>query len=193
MASWQVRDIKAKTWAIEQNLKEKVQNYSTQERDSMSERDYTDPSHSNSDAVAERVGDLTGEPASNKTIDRDKASKMANLLEGLAFPATKEEIRKHLNERSPGMGNRINDVLEAIQNNLDDRRRYDSTYEVEVAAGLVEQSGSKKPYVRDRALNKANNERTGEGIRPDPYSGREKIKPASSRDVSPNTPTGEDV
>ena len=36
------------------------------------------------------------------------------------------------------MGNRINDVLEAIQNNLDDNVDYNSTYEIEKAANLVE-------------------------------------------------------
>lgn len=159
----------------------------------MSEHNYTDPSQSSTRAITERVGDLTVESASNKTADRDKAAKMANLLEGLEFPATKEDIRRHVNEKSPSMGNRINDVLEGIENNLDDRSKYNSAYDVELAAGLVEQTGTKKPYVRDRALNKANNERTGEGIRPHPYSGREMIKPASSRDVSPNTPTGEEV
>jgi hypothetical protein len=35
------------------------------------------------------------------------------------------------------MGNRINDVLEAIQNNLEDGASYDSVYEVEMASGLV--------------------------------------------------------
>lgn len=159
----------------------------------MSDSYYTDPTQSNTGAAAERVGDLTGQPPSSEAVDRDKASKMANLLEGLEFPATKEEIRKHVNAKSPGMGNRINDVLEAIENNLDDRKEYGSAYDVEVAAGLVEQPGMEKPYVRDRALNRVNSERTGEGIRADPYSGRERIKPASSRDVSPNTPTGEEV
>jgi hypothetical protein len=136
---------------------------------------------------------LTGEPPASKAVDRGKASKMANLLEGLEFPATKEEIRRHVNGKSPSMGNRVNDVLEAIENNLDDRREYGSAYDVEIAAGLVEQAGREKPYVRDRALNLANSERTGEGVRPDPYSGRERIKPASSIDVSPNIPTGEEV
>lgn len=159
----------------------------------MSDRNYTDPARTNVGAAAERVGDLTGQPPSSEAVDRDKASKMANLLEGLEFPATKEQIRKHVNQKSPGMGNRVNDVLEAIENNLDDRKEYGSAYDIEVAAGLVEQSGRDKPYVRDRALNRANSERTGEGIRPDPYSGRERIKPASSRDVSPNTPPGEEV
>lgn len=157
----------------------------------MSERSRADPDQSSEGAIADRVGDITGRPPSNKARDRDEASKMASLLEGLEFPATKEQVIRHINSRSPGMGNRVNDILGAIEN-LDDRKKYDSAYDIEVAAGLVEKS-SNKPYVRDRALNRANNERTGEGIRADPYSGREKIKPASIRDVSPNTPTGEEV
>jgi hypothetical protein len=128
-------------------------------------------------------------------MDHDKASKLANLLEGLEFPTTKEEIRNHLNTRSPSRGNRINDVIEAIENNLDDDREYGSTYDVEVASGLVKKiSENEKPYARDGGLNKANRERVGESERQDPYSSsRERIESASSRDVSPNTPTGEDI
>jgi hypothetical protein len=66
---------------------------------------------------------------------------MANLLEGLEFPTTKENIKSHLNKKSPTMGNRINDVFEAVQNNLKDGVKYYSTYDVEVASRLVE----KKP------------------------------------------------
>ncbi len=139
---------------------------------SAADRNYTDVGQSGIDAKAERVGDITGEPPTNEAMDRDKASKLANLLESLKFPATKEEIRNHLNARSPSMGNRINDVLEAIENNLDDRREYVSAYDVEVAADLVKKA---------------------ERERQDPYSGRERILGASSRDVSPNTPKGEDV
>jgi hypothetical protein len=114
---------------------------------------------------------------------------------GLEFPATKEEIKDHLNTRSPSMGNRINDVVEAIENNLDDDREYGSTYDVETAAGLVKKiSENEKPYARDSGLNKANRERVRESERQDPYnSSRERIESASSRDVSPNTPTGEDI
>jgi hypothetical protein len=135
----------------------------------MSDSNYTDPNQSSSGAIAERVGDMTGEPPSNIADNMDKASKMANLLEGLEFPASKEEIRRHVNMKSPEAGNRINDVLEAIENNLDDRKRYDNTYEVEVAAGLV------KPA-------------DGKSI---PGRGQERIKPANAREVSPNTPPGE--
>ena len=137
---------------------------------------------------AERAGELTGKPASNKNVERDKAIKLANLLEGIDFPATKKEIVEHINASSPR--GRINDILEAVSKNLDDRTRYENAYKVELAAGLVEQA--QKPYVRDKALNRANSERIDEKIRPDPYSGHEKIGPASIKDVSPNTPPGEE-
>src|SRR5918912_2855431 len=102
-----------------------------------SDRNYTDSSQSGIDARAERVGDLRGEPPINEATNRASASKMANLLEGLQFPATKEDIRNHINRKSPAMGNRINDVFEAVQNNLEDGVRYNSAYDVEMAAGLV--------------------------------------------------------
>jgi beta-phosphoglucomutase-like phosphatase (HAD superfamily) len=144
-----------------------------------------EPVHASDDVD---VGDITGKLRNNKAVDRDRASKLANLLEGLEFPATKEEIRNHhLNRRSPAMDDTVNDVIEVI-NNLDDRREYGSVYDVEMAADLVEQAG-KKPYVRDRVHRK----RIGQKPKPDPYTGRERIWPANARDVSPNTPKGEDV
>ncbi len=36
------------------------------------------------------------------------------------------------------MGNRINDVIEAIQNNLNDNTSYENVYSIELDAGLVE-------------------------------------------------------
>ena len=86
-----------------------------------------------------RKGDVTGEPADNVTKDIKKAAKLATLLEGISFPTNKERIKNHLNRLSPSMGNRINDILEAIQNNLDDNVEYNSTYEIEKSAGLVKQ------------------------------------------------------
>ena len=84
-----------------------------------SDRNYTDNTQSGVDAKAERVGDITGEPATNEPVNRDKASKMANLLEGLEFPATKEDIKNHINRKSPTMGNRISDVFKDVQNNVE--------------------------------------------------------------------------
>ncbi|MGZ8890954.1 MAG: hypothetical protein ACXW0J_06085 [Nitrososphaeraceae archaeon] len=84
-----------------------------------------------------RLGDIEGKSAENSPIDIKKASKLANLLEGISFPANKEKIKDHLNRLSPSMGNRVNDVLEAIQNNLDENVEFNSTYEIEKAVGLV--------------------------------------------------------
>jgi hypothetical protein len=108
------------------------------------DKNYTDNNNSGIDnnSSISRVGDITGEPPTNQPTDRDKAAKMANLLEGLQFPATKEDIKNHLNRKSPAMGNRINDIFEAIWNNLPDNDKvsYNSVYEVEKAAGLVEKT-----------------------------------------------------
>ena len=107
------------------------------------DRNYTDTTQSGAQSTVERVGDLTGEAPTNETTNRDKASKMANLLEDLVFPVTKEDIKNHLNRKSPSMGNRINDVLEVVQNNLEDGVRYNSAYEIEMALGLVRRTADK--------------------------------------------------
>ena len=55
-------------------------------------------------------------------------------------------------------------------------------------------SSQNESFVRDRALKGANNEHTGEKIRPDPYEAKkESLGVASKRDVSPNTPKGEQL
>jgi len=102
------------------------------------DRNYTDPSQSGIDSTTERAGDTTGEPTTNEAVNRKTSSKMANLLEGLQFPATKEDIKNHINRKSPSMGNRINDVFESVQNNLEDGVAYESVYAIELAARLVE-------------------------------------------------------
>jgi hypothetical protein len=108
-----------------------------------SDPNYTDSTQSGIEAKAERAGDLRGEPPTNKATSRETASKMANLLEGLQFPANKEDIKNHINRKSPAMGNRINDVFEAVQNNLEDGVSYNSVYDIELAAGLVERKTRK--------------------------------------------------
>jgi len=94
---------------------------------------FTDKSENDTSKIA----DNDGKSVENSPIDIKKASKLANLLEGISFPADKEKIKDHLNRLSPSMGNRINDVLEAIQNNLDENVEYNTAYEIEKAAGLV--------------------------------------------------------
>lgn len=101
-----------------------------------SDPNYTDRDSDNESSI-NRVGDISGEPPTNEATNSHVASKLANLLEGLTFPATKEKIKDHVNRKSPAMGNRINDVFEAIQNNLEDGISYNTVYEIEQASGLV--------------------------------------------------------
>lgn len=50
---------------------------------------YTDRD-SNNESSINRVGNISGEPPTNEATDRQVVSKLANLLEGLTFPATKK-------------------------------------------------------------------------------------------------------
>lgn len=102
------------------------------------DKNYTDPTQSGVDSSVQRAGDLTNEPPVNEATNKATTSKLANLLEDLEYPATKEEILNHINRKSPSMGNRINDVFESVQNNLEDGIKYQNTYQVGLASKLVE-------------------------------------------------------
>jgi hypothetical protein len=67
------------------------------------DRNYTGPSQSGTNPPAERVGDMTGKPPTKEPTDRDRAAKLANLLEDLQFPATTEDIKNHINKKSPSI------------------------------------------------------------------------------------------
>jgi hypothetical protein len=75
-----------------------------------SDPNYTDRD-SNNESSINRVGDISGEPPTSEATNSHVASKLANLQEGLIFPATKKKIKDHVNRKSPTMGNRINDVF----------------------------------------------------------------------------------
>ena len=105
--------------------------------ESNSDINYTDPAKTGEFSTYLRQGDKTNTPSDNEATDRETLSKMANLLEGLQFPATTEEIKNHVNKKSPAMGNRVNDVLEAIQNNLNQKSEYQDVYDIALATGLV--------------------------------------------------------
>jgi hypothetical protein len=80
-----------------------------------------DNTQSGADSQTERVvGDITVKPPVNAPTNRDAVSKMANLREGLQLPPTQEDIKNHSNRNSPSMRNRVNDVLESVNNNLED-------------------------------------------------------------------------
>ena len=70
-----------------------------------------DNTQSGADSQTERIGDTTVKPPVNAPINRNTVSKMANLLEGLQFLATKEDIKNHLNRKSPSIGNEVDCIL----------------------------------------------------------------------------------
>ena len=126
----------------------------------------------------QRVGDIRGEAPTNLAVDSAKAAKMASLLEGLDFPATKKEILHFINRRlnHKKRDKDVGDIINRIQH-LDDKKRYDDTFEIGQVLGLVRHVYTgRKPYVRDRALNLANKQRLGEQLRPDPYFKRNNRK-----------------
>jgi hypothetical protein len=145
----------------------------------------------------ERVGDTTGEPATNEAVDIDEASKIASLLQGLTFPATKGQIKEYITDNKViSVSNEsVRDISQFIENNLPGGKEYSSVYEIEKSLGLVvkkiketknkrknkrrnkveqvikkEDDKDMPPYARDKALNKANRLRFGEKARPDPYN-----------------------
>lgn len=48
------------------------------------------------DRSIDGADDAAQEPATNKAIDSNEASKIANMLEGLRFSANKAQIRKYI-------------------------------------------------------------------------------------------------
>jgi hypothetical protein len=72
----------------------------------------------------------------NKPVDRAKASKLANMLEGLDFPADKPKILSYLKEKMSGQS-QDSDIVQKLQNNLTDNKQFDNVYEIEKQAGLV--------------------------------------------------------
>ena len=136
-----------------------------------------------------RVGDITQEPATNEAVNTSEASKIANLLQGLTFPATKEQIKNYIADgKSITISSKSAKITsQFIEDNLQDGNKYNSTYEIERALGLVVKKDVNKdkkrrsevtstkdkkmvtPYPRDKAMNRANKKRFGEKSRSDPY------------------------
>jgi hypothetical protein len=83
----------------------------------------------------------SGESTENETLDIDTAARMANLLEGLDFPAAKEEIINHIRKNAAYVNKSSKDeITNLIQRNLKDNIEYNSVYEIEKAAELVVKS-----------------------------------------------------
>jgi hypothetical protein len=137
-----------------------------------------------------RVGDITQEPVTNEAVNTNEASKIANLLQGLTFPATKEQIKNYIVDgKSITISSKSAKITsQFIEDNLQDGKKYNSTYEIERALGLVVKKDVNKdkrrrrrdvtstkdkkmevtPYARDKAMNRADKKRFGEKSRPDP-------------------------
>lgn len=73
----------------------------------------------------------------NKPVDRTRASRLANMLEGIDFPADKPKIMSYLNRKQ--VGSTDNDIVQKLQDNLTDNKKFDNVYEIEKQAGLVEE------------------------------------------------------
>lgn len=74
----------------------------------------------------------------NKPVDRTRASKLANMLEGLDFPADKPKILSYVNQKLSGQ-NQDSDLIQTLQNNLTDNKQFDNVYEIAIQAKLVTQ------------------------------------------------------
>lgn len=96
----------------------------------------------------------------NEPTDRDKAAKFANLLEGLKFPVTKEEIRNHINQKKHTIDRQtLNMILRLIQDRLKKGIMYKNAYEIEKTIGLVIEK--KSVVINPSQRGAPNNEKTG--------------------------------
>jgi hypothetical protein len=96
----------------------------------------------------------------NEPTDRDKAAKFANLLEGLKFPVTKEEIRNHINQKKHTIVRQtLNMILRLIQDRLKKGIRYKNAYEIEKTIGLVIEK--KSVVINPSQRGAPNSEKTG--------------------------------
>lgn len=153
----------------------------------MSEHSYdSDPEKKRSGSSVQRVGDITQESATNEAVNTDEAAKIASLLQGITFPATKEQIKDYLADSKSISASKENvrNMSRFIENNLPGGKEYNNVYEIEKSLGLVVKKNEGKDeqiakkeidkdvnlYTRDKALNEANRRRFGEKERPDPYS-----------------------
>jgi hypothetical protein len=90
-------------------------------------------------ASAQPLESSSPEPATTEAVDPNEASKIANLLEGLTFPATKGQIKEYIiDSKSISISNEnARNISQSIENKLLEGKLYNNTYEIEEALGLV--------------------------------------------------------
>lgn len=84
-----------------------------------------------------QAGESTGQSPENSPTDSTKASKLANMLEGLNFPTDKPKILSYLNQKSSNEAD--SDIVQKLQNNLTEDKQFENVYEIEKQAGLMTQ------------------------------------------------------
>jgi hypothetical protein len=84
-----------------------------------------------------QVGETTGQSTENKPVDKESASRLANVLEGFNFPADKAKILSFVNQKLAPAEGENNDLIKTLQNNLTDNKQYGNVYEIGKQAGLV--------------------------------------------------------
>jgi hypothetical protein len=77
------------------------------------------------------------ETAENQALDTISAVAMANLLEGLDFPAGKEKIIGHIENSRSNKGQSRENILSLLRRNLKNNIEYNNAYEIERATKLV--------------------------------------------------------
>jgi hypothetical protein len=85
----------------------------------------------------DQVGEATGQSTENRPTDRQKASILANALEGLDFPADKAKILSFVNQNSPNGQMKNSEITQKLQDNLTDNKQYANVFEIEKQVGLV--------------------------------------------------------
>jgi hypothetical protein len=90
-------------------------------------------------ASAQPLEGNSPESATTEAVDSNEASKIANLLQGLTFPATKGQIKEHIiDSKSISISNEnARNISQSIENKLLEGKLYNDTYEIEEALGLV--------------------------------------------------------
>jgi hypothetical protein len=81
----------------------------------------------------------TGESTANEALNNEMAARMANLLEGLDFPITKEQIINHLQNKAGDTNQNMDDILKFVQSRLQNNLKYNNVYEIEKTMNLVKE------------------------------------------------------
>jgi hypothetical protein len=90
-------------------------------------------------ASAQPLEGNSPKPAATEAVDPNEASRIANLLQGLTFPATKRQIKEYIiDSKSISTSNEnARNISQSIENKLFEGKLYNNTYEIEEALGLV--------------------------------------------------------